>query len=122
MNRNTPLKLDEATQTIFVAGRTPGRLFVFDATVGSLIASMDCVDMADDLTWDPMSHRIYVTGSGGVSVFEQKAKNNYVTLIQTTAIGGKTSIYVPELKQFYVVHPKAEVGDEAKLLIYRAKQ
>jgi hypothetical protein len=66
MNRNTPLKFDAANQRIFIAGRTPGKFFVFNATNGSLVSSMDCVDMADDLTWDPELHIIYVTGSQGI--------------------------------------------------------
>jgi hypothetical protein len=31
--------------------------------------------------------------------------------------GGKTSFYVPQLKQFYVIHPKTDV-DMAGLLVY----
>lgn len=118
MNRNTPLRFDEANQRIFVAGRTPGRFFVFNATDGSLVTSMDSVDMADDMTWDPTLHRIYVTGSKGISIFKQQTKDNYVQLSQMATIGGKTSIYVPQLKQFYVVHPKSDT-DIASLLIYR---
>jgi hypothetical protein len=118
MNRNTPMKFDESNQRLFIAGRTPGKFFVFDATSGSLITSMDCVDMADDLTWDPVLHRIYVTGSQGISIFRQDTKGTYTQLSQMKTIGGKTSIYVPELKQFYVVHPKADTGN-ASLLIYR---
>ena len=118
MNRNTPMKFDEPDQRIFITGRTPGTFFVFDATSGSLITTMDCVDMADDLTWDPVLHRVYVTGSHGISVFHQDSKDTYTQLSQMKTIGGKTSIYVPELKKFYVVHPKAATGDAA-LLIYR---
>jgi hypothetical protein len=119
MNRNTPLKFDEPNQRIFIAGRTPGRFLVFNATTGSLVTSMDCVDTADDLTWDSELHRIYVTGSQGISIFRQKTKDDYTQLSRISTIGGKTSIYVPELKQFYVVHPKAAATDNAKLLIYR---
>jgi DNA-binding beta-propeller fold protein YncE len=118
MNRNTPMKFDEANQRVFIVGRTPGKFFVFNATSGSLITSMDCVDMADDLTWDSALRRIYVTGSQGISIFHQDSKDTYTQLSQMNTIGGKTSIYVPELKQFYVVHPKAATGNAA-LLIYR---
>lgn len=118
MNRNTPMKFDEPNQRIFIAGRTPGRFFVFDATSGALVTSMDSVDLADDLTWDPVLRRIYVTGSQGISVFHQDSKDKYTRLSQMNTLGGKTSIYVPELKQFYVVHPKAAIGNAA-LLIYQ---
>ncbi len=119
LNRNTPMMFDEPNQRLFLAGRTPGKFFAFDARGGSLITSMDCIDMADDLTWDSALHRIYVTGSQGISVFNQDAKDSYTQVTQMKTIGGKTSIYVPELKQFYVVHPKAATGT-ASLLVYRA--
>jgi hypothetical protein len=79
---------------------------------------MDSVDMADDMTWDPILRRIYVTGSKGISIFKQQTKDSYVQLSRMSTIGGKTSIYVPQLKQFYVVHPKSET-DIASLLIYQ---
>jgi hypothetical protein len=118
MNRNTPMKFDEPNQRLFIAGRTPGKFFVFDAASGSPITSLDCMDTADDLTWDSVLHRIYVTGSPGISVFQQDTKDTYTQSSQMKTIGGKTSIYVPELKQFYVVHPKAATGN-ASLLVYR---
>jgi 6-phosphogluconolactonase (cycloisomerase 2 family) len=119
MNRNTTLRFDEVNQRVFVAGRTPGKFYVFNATDGSLVTAMDSVDMADDMTWDPESHRIYVTGSQGISIFKQQSKDAYTQLSRMTTIGGKTSIFVPQLKQFYVVHPKNDV-EGASLLIYRA--
>jgi hypothetical protein len=112
------LRFDEVHQRIFVAGRTPGKFFVFNTTDGSLVATMDCVDMADDMTWDPLTQRIYVTGSQGVSIFTQQDKDTYVQLSRMTTIGGKTSIYVSPLKQFYIVHPKSDT-DGASLLIYQ---
>jgi hypothetical protein len=33
--------------------------------------------------------------------------------------GGKTSIYVPSLKQFYVVHTKGDKAPEAGLQIFK---
>lgn len=121
INRNTPMKFDEQNQQLFVAGRTPGRFFVFDTTNGTLITTLDCVDMADDLTWDPELHRIYVTGAHGISIFRQSTKDTYTPLSRMETMGGKTSIYVPELKQFYVMHPNAG-ADVATLLIYRVNQ
>jgi DNA-binding beta-propeller fold protein YncE len=118
MNRNTPLLFDKVHQRIFVAGRTPGKFFVFNATDGSLVTSMDCVDMADDMTLEPLMQRIYVTGSQGISVFTQQTNDSYAQLSRMSTIGGKTSIYVPQLKQFYIVHPKSDT-DSASLLIYR---
>jgi hypothetical protein len=59
---------------------------------------MDCVETDDDMTWDPILRRIYVTGSQGVNVFKQQTKDRYLQLIQMPTNGGNTFIYVPELK------------------------
>ncbi|HWB33694.1 MAG TPA: hypothetical protein VG714_11010 [Acidobacteriaceae bacterium] len=118
MNRNTPMKFDAPTQRLFVAGRTPGRLYIFNTGTGRIVRELDSVDSADDLTWDPATSRIYVTGSQGISIFRQNSPDDYSTVMTMKTIGGKTSLYVPELKQFYVAHPKGDTPSAA-LLIYR---
>ncbi len=118
LNRNTTLTFDSATERLFVAGRTPGKFVVFDATDGHVVAEMNCVNNADGMTWDPATRRIYITGSQGLSIFSQDGLNEYRTLAQIPTKGGKTSIYVPELKRLYIVHPKTAI-DDAALLIYK---
>lgn len=119
MNRNTTMAFDPATHRLFVSGRTPGRLYVFDTTKGTLVQQLDAVDNSDDLAWDPATRRIYVTGSQGISVFYQDSADSYKPLADMKTIGGKTSIFVPELKKLYVAHPKGNTAS-ASVLIYRA--
>jgi hypothetical protein len=118
LNRNTTLTFDPTAQRVFVAGRTPGKFVVFDTTSGRVVASMDCVNNADGMTWDPITRRIYISGSQGLSIVHQNGPDQYQPLIQIPTNGGKTSFYVPETKQLYVVHPKTEL-DDAALLIYK---
>lgn len=118
MNRNTTLTFDPTSQRVFVAGRTPGKLFVFDAGDGHVVSAIDCVNIADGMVWDSALHRIYITGSQGVSIFRQQTKDKYEKLAELPTNGGKTSIYVPQLKQLYIVHPKTEI-DNAALLVYQ---
>ena len=47
------------------------------------------MDMADDLTWDSVLHRVYVTGSQGISIFHQDTKDTYTQLSQMETIGGR---------------------------------
>lgn len=119
MNRNTAMALDVTTQRLFVSGRTPGRLYVFDTAKGELVKELDAVDNSDDLSWDPAMSRIYVTGSQGISVFHQDSADFYRLFANMKTIGGKTSIFVPELKRLYVAHPKSGNID-ASTLVYRA--
>jgi DNA-binding beta-propeller fold protein YncE len=118
LNRNTRLTFDPVAKRVFVAGRSPGKFAVFDATDGHVVTMMDCVNNADGMAWDPVTHRIYVSGSQGLSIFSQDDPGHYRSFPPIPTNGGKTSIYVPEVKQLYIVHPKTEI-DEAVLLIYK---
>ena len=49
MNRNTSLLVDFERERIFVAGRTPGMLYVFDRD-GNVVAQLPCKEHSDDMT------------------------------------------------------------------------
>ncbi len=118
LNLNTPMELDAANQRLFVAGRKPGKLFIIATGTGQVIATLDCVETANDMTFDPAAHRIYVTGSGGVTVVQQDGADTYRTLAQFGTNGGKTSVLVPSVKQFYIAHTKTP-EDNAGLQVYQ---
>lgn len=118
MNRNTALTLDPVAGRLFVAGRNPGLLYVFDVNSGNVVSTMPCVNVNDDMTWDSAMKRLYISGSQGLSVFHQDSPDKYTLLVNLPTNGGKTSTYVPAVHQFYVVHPKTDI-DIAGLLVYR---
>lgn len=118
MNRNTTLTFDAQHHRVFVAGRTPGKLFVFNSDSGEMVASYDCVNIADGMTWDEKLHRIYITGSQGMSVFEQVDADHYKLLAQLPTNGAKTMQYVPQTGLLFTVHPKTSI-DDAALLVYK---
>jgi hypothetical protein len=117
LQKNTALAVDEKNERIFVAGRNPGIFYVFDNN-GRVVKQTPCANINDDMTWDPVLKRVYVSGTQGLSVFHQDSPDNYTNIADIPTNGGKTSFYVPQVKQFYVVHPKTEV-DIAGLLVYR---
>jgi DNA-binding beta-propeller fold protein YncE len=117
LQKNTALAVDEKNERIFVAGRNPGIFYVFD-NKGRVVRQEPCVNINDDMTWDPVLKRVYVSGTQGLSIFHQDSPDTYTKIADIPTNGGKTSFYVPEVKQFYVVHPKTEV-DIAGLLVYR---
>ena len=117
MNKNTALVVDETTHRVFVAGRTPGMLYVFDED-GKVVAKMPCVNINDDMHFDPELKRLYISGSQGLNVFHQDSPDRYTELAQIPTNGGKTSTYVSDLHQLYVIHPKTSI-DTAVLLVYR---
>ena len=114
---NTALVVDPVDQRIFVAGRKPGIFYVFDPE-GKIVAQQKCVDINDDMAYDPILKRIYISGTQGLSVFHQDDPDTYTELADIPTNGAKTSIYVPAVHQFYAIHPRTSV-DEAGLLVFR---
>jgi hypothetical protein len=120
LNRNTAMALDEANGRLFVAGRSPGKLSVIDTRSGKIIRSLGCIESADDMSFDDVHHRIYVTGAGGISVINQTDPDHYKPLAEFGTMKGKTSIYIPSLQQFYIIHGASQ-EDGAGLQIYKVK-
>ena len=131
--------IDAANHRLFIGSRIqpghlykPGKLIVMDTETGKIVQSLDSEGGPDELEYDAPSRRIYFTGTtGAVEVFEQVDSDHYKSLgrVATGAIA-KTSLLVPELKQFYVGVPKhviltppipqakEETVEDAKILVF----
>jgi hypothetical protein len=120
LTANTALAVDSEHERVFVAGRKPGIFYVFDRD-GKVVAQKTCVNINDDMTWDPVLQRVYVSGTQGLSIFHQDSPDSYTEIANIPTNGGKTSYYVPQVNQFFVVHPKTDV-DIAGLLVYRVNR
>jgi hypothetical protein len=116
MIHNTSLIVDAKSKRIFVAGRNPGILYVFNED-GELLKQLSIIDVNDDMTFDPIMKRLYISGSQGLSIFHQDTPDTYTEMANIPTNGGKTSTYVPSVHQFYVIHPKTTI-DGSGLLIY----
>ena len=116
LKSNTALMVDVKDQRIFVAGRKPGIFYVFDSN-GKVVQQLPCADINDDMSYDPILKRIYVSGTQGLSVFHQDSPDSYTELLRLPTNGAKTSFFMPSLHQFYAAHPK-NVIDDAGLLVY----
>jgi hypothetical protein len=120
LNANTALAVDSEHERVFVAGRKPGIFYVFDRG-GKIVTQKPCVNINDDMTWDPVLQRVYVSGTQGLSIFHQDSPDSYTEVANIPTNGGKTSYYVPQVHQFFVIHPKTDV-DIAGLLVYRVNK
>jgi len=107
LQANFPMALDEANQRLFVVTRKPARLVVLDAKSGRKIALLPCVGDADDIFYDAIHKRLYVTGGEGfVTLFEQRGADQYKEIGKVaTAPGARTALFVPELNRLYVAVP-----------------
>jgi hypothetical protein len=120
LNANTALAVDPEHERVFVAGRKPGIFYVFNRD-GKVVSRKPCVNINDDMTWDPVQQRVYVSGTQGLSIFHQDSPDSYTEIANIPTNGGKTSYYVPQTRQFFVIHPKTDV-DIAGLVVYRVNR
>ena len=97
------MALDEQNHRLFIATRNPPTFFVFNTGTGTVVAKLPCVGVNDDMTFDAKRKRIYVTGDGATSVFEQHDADHFEHIVDVpTGFRAKTSLYVPELNRLYI--------------------
>ena len=97
------LVLDEPNHRLFSATHTPPKLFVFDIDTGKVVAGLPCAENSDDMGYDPVRKRIYITGDGSASVFKQLDADHYEKVAEIpTGYRARTSIFVPELNRLYM--------------------
>jgi DNA-binding beta-propeller fold protein YncE len=116
---DSAMAYDPIHKRIFVGDRNPGKLVVLDAGNGHVIEKLDIGNVSDDMTYDSAHHRIYVSSADGVDVVAQDSPDHYRVVQHVDTFGGKTSIYVPSLECFFVVHTKGDLAKEAGLQVFK---
>ncbi len=119
LTSNAAMGFDAGNHRLFIGSRNPGVLYVLDSTSGKLVATFKTVNISDDMTFDAAHRRLIVSGADGVDVFAQDTPDSYRLVQHVDTLGGKTSVYVPSLKRFYVVHTRGEQATEAGLQIFK---
>jgi hypothetical protein len=94
LNGNTALAVDSEQQRVLVAGRKPGIFYVFDRE-GKVVTQKPCVNINDDMTLDPVLHRVYVSGTQGLSIFHQDSEDTTQRLPISQPTGAKLHITFP---------------------------
>ncbi|MEA3122862.1 MAG: hypothetical protein QOH33_2452 [Paraburkholderia sp.] len=118
-SRNSAMAFDSEHKRLFVGSRAPGKLYVLNSDTGSVVQSLDIVDVSDDMHFDKAHHQLYVTGAGGLDVVQQTDADHYQIAQHIDTLGGKTSAYILSLHRLYVVHTKGPQAAEAGLQIFR---
>src|SRR5437667_502521 len=92
---NYPMALDEADHRLFVVTRKPAQLVALDSESDATVASIPCVNDADDLYYDAGRKRIYVPGGEGyISVIQQNDADHYQPLAKIpTTVGARTGLW-----------------------------
>ena len=122
LRSNFPLALDASENTIAVVFRKPSRLVLLDAKSGAIRANVETCGDADDVFFDAVHKRIYVScGEGAVDVFdESQGEPQRLARVDTTP-GARTSLFVPELGRLFVAARGGRSGSDAKILVYRVE-
>jgi DNA-binding beta-propeller fold protein YncE len=116
---NYPLAMAETAGEFWVATRTPARLILMNANTGARRYSIESCGDADDVYVDARRHRIYVScGSGFIDVWEARDGRYLKTDQQTTRIGARTALFVPELDRLYLA-VRDSMGTPAAIWIFR---
>jgi len=104
---NLAMAFDSARHRLFVVARKPAKLLVLNSDSGEIVASLPCVDMSDDVTYDPASKRLYIAGTDFIDVFQQRDADHYDLIGHAPgSFRAKTAILVPEFNQYFVAAPR----------------
>lgn len=121
--QNAPVAMDEKTHRLFVVTRKPGKLLVLDADSLATVAAFKAPEHTDQVTWDPVNRRVYVTGGEGyVSVVEQNDADHYAEVEKPlSGPGAKTAILTPKADRLYVAQSPGDTKAMARLLWFDIK-
>ena len=119
----SPWRWTKANHRLFVGCRKPAEMVVFDTSSGKVVARVPTVGDADDLWYDAARHTIYVSGGEGfISVIRQSDADHYRSAEKIpTAVGARTSFFVPELGRLYLAVPHRG-GQPGELRIYQVER
>jgi DNA-binding beta-propeller fold protein YncE len=119
LEHNFPMALDESNHRLFVATHQPARLAVFDTESGRTLATLPCVQDADDVYYDSARKRVYVPGGEGyISVFQQIDPDHYRLMARVpSTLGARTAGYFGKGRKgfdrfFLAVPARADHGAE----------
>jgi DNA-binding beta-propeller fold protein YncE len=116
---NYPMAFDQADHRLFIVTRRPAQVVVLDSESGATVASLPCVNDADDIYYDVSRKRIYIPGGEGfLSVIQQTDADHYQALgrVQTTT-GARTGLWYEKRDRFYLAVP-ASSRQGAALWVY----
>jgi DNA-binding beta-propeller fold protein YncE len=116
---NFAMALDQRRQRVLVAFRRPAELGVFSTADGSLVGAAPSCNDIDDVFVDSKRDRIYVScGEGFVDVLAAEGSSYRSIGRVATAVGARTSLFVPELDRLLVAIP-AKFTTAAAVWVFR---
>ncbi|MDQ6763818.1 MAG: YncE family protein [Bacteroidota bacterium] len=122
---NFPMAMDSSGHTLFIGYRHPGKLAIIKTTSGHRIRVNDLTNDSDDLFYDEVTKRIYVSCGGGytnlgyINIFQFEGGDKYKQIANIpTRNNARTSLLVPQMHLFLLAEP-SDRKHEAQLLVYK---
>jgi hypothetical protein len=113
------MALDPSQSLLVSAFRSPPSLLLMEAATGTVTQRLPVCGDADDVFFDPLRERIYVScGAGEVAVFDHDTAWRALDPVRT-ATGARTSLFVPGLDRLFVAERARVLGSEAAIGVYR---
>jgi len=118
-----PMALDEANHRLFAGCRKPARLVVFDTTTGKPVVDLGISGDTDDLFYDPVLKRLYVScGEGFIDVIDQRNADSYQLRERIkTRSGARTSFFSSDRNEFYLAVP-TRGNQEAEIRVFKTQK
>lgn len=118
---NYPMALDEANHRLFVGCRRPAKVLVYDTSTGKETSSFDIVGDTDDLFYDSVRKRLYVSGGEGfIDAFQDEAGRFSRLAHVATAAGARTSLFVADQSRLYLAVPHRG-AQKAEIRVYEVR-
>lgn len=116
---NFPIAFDPAQSLLASAFRSPPSLLLLDVASGAERQRLPVCDDADDVFFDTVRARIYVScGAGQVAVLHRDSTWRSEASV-LTASGARTSLFVPQLDRLFVAERAGLLGSAAAIGVYR---
>jgi hypothetical protein len=122
LRANFPMALDATRGLAAVVFRNPPRLVMFDVNTGKAVDTLPTCGDADDVFFDSRRRRVYVScGAGSVDTWQQDGTGYRRLEPLKTALGTRTSLFVPELDRLFVAARAGffGMGSDAAILVVR---
>jgi DNA-binding beta-propeller fold protein YncE len=120
--RNSPIVFDSIHRRLFVVASDPGILLELDPDSGELRSSISTPPNPDDMALDPAARRVYVPGSGALSVYDVSVPGRTKLLEQVkTGEDARTGILFASGTRYAVAVPAAG-GQAARVLIFDVRR
>jgi DNA-binding beta-propeller fold protein YncE len=118
--QNAMVAFDPVQHRLYVVTRTPGMVVAMDSDTGAVVSTQPAPLRADEVQYEPATHRLYVPGGEGYLEIYDTSDANHLKVVEkvTTAPGAKTALLIPEMHRLFLAVSPGDSKAMAKVLTY----